>query len=50
MNDPDLGGYVYAVSTAGITASPLVDELPVVKSVPFPLTAEELCDFTGSPL
>ena len=35
MNDPDLGGYVYAVSTAGITASPLVDELPVVKSVPF---------------
>jgi hypothetical protein len=50
MNDSERGGVVYAISTAGVTVAPLSANLPIVRSVPFPIAGEDLCDFTGSPL
>ncbi|MDP2343714.1 MAG: beta-propeller domain-containing protein [Deltaproteobacteria bacterium] len=48
MNDPELGPFVYAVSTAGITVAPLVDGTAQVASVAF--RSAEVCDFSGTPL
>ena len=48
MSDPELGAFVYAVSTAGITVAPLVDGVDLVASVAF--RSEEICDFSGTPL
>jgi hypothetical protein len=48
MNDPELGPFVYAVSTAGITVAPLVDGTAAVASIAFP--SADICDFSGTPL
>lgn len=50
ISDSTEGAFVYAVSTGGVTASALADELPVVATVRLLDDNEELCDFTGSPL
>ncbi len=48
INDPELGAFVYAVSTAGITVAPLNDGVDLVARVAF--RSAEICDFSGTPL
>lgn len=50
ISDSAEGAFVYAISTGGVTASALTEELPVVSTVRFVGDNEELCDFSGSPL
>lgn len=48
--DSSEGSFVYAVSTGGITAAHLTDDLPVVSNVTLRRDNEGLCDFLGTPL
>ncbi|MBI1945458.1 MAG: beta-propeller domain-containing protein [Deltaproteobacteria bacterium] len=50
ISDAVVGGFVYAVSTAGVVAAALEPELPTVATVRIASQDEEPCSFGGAPL
>jgi hypothetical protein len=50
IRDDVEGGFVYAISTAGVVAAALEDGLPTMATLRIADANEEPCDFSGSPL
>ena len=50
ISDDVDGGFVYAVSTAGVIAAAIEDGLPTMATVRIASQSEQPCDFAGSPL
>lgn len=50
IRDDAAGGFVYAVSTAGIIAASIAEGLPTAGTLRIANESDEPCDFSGSPL